>query len=282
MKDFFSSVFFKIIIALFIICVGAFTYTLTFSGSATPVTSISGILLTPFQNIITSVTGFFDDIKQQNFEYDELVLENQQLKNELKQAESDLRKAEYSINENESLKAILGIQQTSPSFEFEIAEVIGKSSTNLNNILTIDKGTNVGLELNSAVITEDGLVGYISRVSYNNAQITTVLDPSLQVGSISSSTREVGISEGNLEFLEDDLLKLSYLDKNTNIKIGDTIETSGIGGLYPKGIMIGTVTSVLIENHGISKYAVIEPSVDLSTLDHVYIIKSFETVAYEN
>lgn len=262
------------------ICLGAFTYTWSVVGSETLATSISSIFLSPFQNISNSITLYFDGIYQKNFEYETLVSENTELKTKLSQIEDDLRIAEFYIEENEHLKSILGIKLKNTDYEFEIAEIIGRNLNTINGVLTINKGSNVGIELNDTVITNDGLVGYISRVSYNNAQITTILDPSWQIGVLTSSSREIGIAEGSLELLNDGYVKLSYLDKNTQVKIGDTIETSGIGGIYPSGVLIGLVVSVATEDHGVSKYAKVKPFVDINALSQVYIIKNFEGEGY--
>ena len=95
------------------------------------------------------------------------------------------------------------------------------------------------------------------------------------MGAVVSRTREVVVAEGSFELAGDGLLRLSYLQNDSDVLVGDTVETSGYGGIFPKGLLIGTITEVLPESHGISTYAKIQPAVDLTALKKVYIVKSF-------
>ena len=97
----------------------------------------------------------------------------------------------------------------------------------------------------------------------------------MQAGALLTRTRETAIAEGDYSLLGEGKLRLSYLSKDTDIVIGDTIETSGRGGVFPKGIMIGTVESILVEEDGMSNYAVLRPFVNVETVTHVFIIKDF-------
>ena len=142
-------------------------------------------------------------------------------------------------------------------------------------MLSIDKGDNAGIEEGDLIITAEGMVGYVSAVSMNYSEVTTVLDPEMQAGALLTRTRETAIAEGDYSLLGEGKLRLSYLSKDTDIVIGDTVETSGRGGVFPKGIMIGTVESFLVEEDGMSNYAVLRPFVDVETITHVFIIKDF-------
>lgn len=118
-------------------------------------------------------------------------------------------------------------------------------------------------------------MGYVSTVGLNFCEVKPVTDLSLKVGAVVSRTREVVVAEGSFDLAEEGLLRLSYLKNDSDVLVGDTVETSGYGGVFPKGLLIGTITEVLPESHGISTYAKIRPAVDLSALKKVYIIKSF-------
>ena len=97
----------------------------------------------------------------------------------------------------------------------------------------------------------------------------------MQCGALITRTRETAIAEGNYDLMAEGALRLSYLTENSTVVIGDTVETSGRGGLFPKGVMIGTVESVLPEENGISYYAVIKPFVDVETVSSVSIVTAF-------
>ena len=112
-------------------------------------------------------------------------------------------------------------------------------------------------------------------MEYNSCQVKPITDVSVKMGAVVSRTREVVVAEGSFELAGDGLLRLSYLQNDSDVLVGDTVETSGYGGIFPKGLLIGTITEVLPESHGISTYAKIQPAVDLTALKKVYIVKSF-------
>lgn len=274
MRKFLDSKFFKFLIALSIICIGAATYTFSFNSN-TPAVSFSGMLFAPVENVFTNISIYFSNIYTKSFEIEQIIDENTQMHSLISKLESEIRSLENYKQENSELKTMLGIKTLNPTFDFELCEVVGRNISSTSSVLTLDKGENAGIEVNDCVITDDGLVGYITRVGPNYSQLITVLDPSLAIGSIADRSRQIGVCEGSLSLLIEEHLKLSYLDKNADILVGDTIETSGVSGIYPKGILIGEVVEISVEDHGSSQYAKISPSVDVNKITSVYVIKSF-------
>ena len=128
------------------------------------------------------------------------------------------------------------------------------------------------------MVTQEGLVGYVSAVGVNYAQVVGIIDMTSKVAAMISRTRETVVAEGSFELLDEGLMRVSYLKNDSDVRQGDLVETSGYGGIYPKGLLIGRVLEVLPESHGISSYAIIEPVVDFSTLTHVFVVKDYEVV----
>lgn len=275
MRDFFSSLFFKIVLSAFVICLGAAVYTFAFAGTSTPITNITGAILTPLQASFSNISLFLSNVYTKSFEFDEVLAENEELKAKIDELERLALQYDYALYENDHLKAILNISQVNQEFAFELCEVVGRDFSNTQSILTLDKGTNAGISINDCVITSAGLVGYVTRVGVNYCQVTTVIDPNFTIGGIVSRSREVGVCDSNLELFLNKKLKISYLDKHSDIEIDDVIETSGVTGSSPKGLLVGTVRDIFIETNGISKSATIEPFVDVSDINQVYIIKDF-------
>ena len=170
------------------------------------------------------------------------------------------------------------MKQRDQSLTFESAEVIARGNDNMTATFTLDKGSLSGIAVDQCVITVDGMVGYISEVGTNWSIVTTVIDTGMEASAIASRTRDVASAEGNFELMKQGKFKLSYLEKDAQLVRGDTVETSGFGGLFPKGIILGRVEEVKSESHGITKYAVLTPAVDLSHVNHVLVIKSFTAV----
>ena len=264
-----------IILLVLVVCFGSVIYT-SVSGSSSPITVAVGTVATPVQKAITWVADRFVGLYNFIFRYQDALDENGQLKEEIRDLEQQLRDAQYAVDENESLRQMLEIKERNRDFQFAIAEVVARSAGNWSYTLSLDKGSAAGIEVDDCVITEDGMVGYVSEVGPNYAEVTTVLDPAMQAGAIVTRTREVAVAEGDFDLMEDETLKLAYLTRDAEAIIGDTVETSGTGGIFPKGLLIGTIESIQPEDHGMSNYAVIEPAVDISAVKRVYVITDFD------
>ena len=221
------------------------------------------------------MSGGFKSVHDHWFEYDEVVAENDKLKQELYDTQQKLRDAQKAKQENIQFRAALGMKERGRDFVFESAEIIGKSTENWTTTFTIDKGTLSGVALDNCVITDAGMVGFVSEVGTTWATVTAITDTTMEASAIVSRTREVASAEGDFDLMKQGLLKLSYLERDSKVIKGDTVEISGMGGLFPKGIILGTVEEVKNETHGISKYAIIRPAVDLNEVSQVLVIKSF-------
>ncbi|MBQ8144287.1 MAG: rod shape-determining protein MreC [Butyricicoccus sp.] len=257
-----------------LLCLGAAVYSGATGGSALR-TRVLGMVLTPVQQGVSWVSGKIDSVIGYFNDYEALEAENELLHHRVAELEQQLRDSAVALEENERLRELVGIAQRSRDFEYDIAEVISHNPGEWSSVLSIDKGDNAGIEEGDLIITAEGMVGYVSAVSMNYSEVTTVLDPEMQAGALLTRTRETAIAEGDYSLLGEGKLRLSYLSKDTDIVIGDTVETSGRGGVFPKGIMIGTVESILVEEDGMSNYAVLRPFVDVETITHVFIIKDF-------
>lgn len=275
MRNFLNSRAFGIMILILLLCVGIILYT-SASGGAGPVSVAVKTAVAPLQKGFSRLTGGMSHGISYFTEFDALQAENDRLNKELREAQQQLRDAQIALDENERLRTLAGIKARNRSFEFEVAEVIARSAGDWQSTLTLDKGSSNDIEENDLVITDDGMVGYVSLAEPNYCEVTTVIDTEMKAGALITRTREVAVAEGDYTLLDSGALRLSYLSQDADIVIGDTVETSGRGGLFPKGIMIGTVEQILPEEHGMSNYAVVRPFVDVRAVSHVFIIKSFE------
>lgn len=276
MRDIFEQKWVTILLASVLLCLVATIWSALSPSHADPVTNLINVLLTPIQDGVTKISDGVQSVVDHYTKYDELEEENLKLRQDLADTRGALRDADQAIQENEQLRAALGMKAKSRSYEFESAEIIARSNETWSRTFTIDKGTLAGVQVDNCVVTVDGLVGYVSEVGTNWAMVTTIVDTGSQISAIASRTREVATAEGSFELMGQNCLKLTYLDKETKVVQGDTVETAGFGGLFPKGLVIGSVGEVKLENHGASKYAIITPAVDIQKITQVLVIKSFE------
>ncbi len=241
------------------------------SGSSIFENAVSNIVM-PIQNGLTYLKNqlsgndvFFADINNLKTENEELSEKNSEL-------EQSLRELENIRTENETLKEYLGLTEKYSEYKTIPGYVINKDISNYSDIIVINIGSDDGVEENMTVIADEGLVGYIISVTPDTAKVQTIIDPATSISAALSTTKDSLICKGTLE--EDSILKATYIPTNANIIQGDAVETSGLGGIYPKGIRIGTVKKVTNTDNLIDRYATVETAVDFEKLDTVLVINN--------
>ncbi len=233
------------------------------------------VIITPVQGLLTKAGGGVSDFFGYFSNVDKLKDEISRLEKENKELESELNKSEISIRENEELRKLLGLKESYPELELESAEIVARDPINWYNTFTIDKGAVHGVAINQAVISVDkALVGRICEVGTTWSKVMTINDPGHAAGAEVVRSGEYGIVEGDSALAVDGNCRLSFVSKNANIIVGDKIVTSGLGGVYPKGLSVGKVLEIRPDVQGISQYAVISPDAKIEELKAVFIIKN--------
>lgn len=271
MRNIFTTRLLTVILLIAAVCLGLAAYTGA-TGQNSPVSTAVGTVLSPLQKGVSVVTNKVGHLVDHFQNYDEMETENKQLREKVAQLEQQVRDAQVALDENERLRVLTGLVEANPTFHYDMAEVIARSPGQWATTISIDKGSLAGVSENDLVVTAEGMVGYVSMVAPTYSKVTTVLDTNMHAGALVTRTRESGIAQGDYELMGSGMLRLSYLGKDSDVVIGDTVQTSGEGGIFPKGIMIGTVERVMIEENGMDNYAVIRPFVDPATVTDVYVI----------
>lgn len=274
MRFFFRSRQFKILITVVAVIVSVSVATVVISGFVAPQNNIVGSLLTPIQQAITSVSNTINNFNQKLSSNNKLMLENQQLKEQIADLTEDLMDYEESKKENDFYKDYLEIKDANKDFQFENAMLVSKDSKDPYGSFTINKGSLNGISQHDPVITGEGLVGYISEVGLSYAKVTTIFDPELSLGAYDKRTRDVGAVSGTLSLADKGCTKFYNLTRNCTVTVGDYIVSSG-GGIFPEGLIIGTVHSVNQEKQNTSLYAVVKPTVDFEDLSDMMVITYF-------
>ena len=161
----------------------------------------------------------------------------------------------------------------------EPAKVISWTSSNWSNSFNISKGTSSDIAVGDSVITEYGvLVGQVVEVGTGWATVRTVIDINTNIGAFVSENGSAGMMVGDFALMQEGSAKMTYLADGAQIFTGDTVMTSGAGGAFPQGLVIGTISSVQTEAGGQVEYGIIKPGCDLNALVQVYVVKEFEVV----
>ena len=279
MKDFFRHNGGLVLLVAILLAVATALGSVLLGGSSNPVSNAWGVITSPIRGGVNSFLTWVEDRYDYAFRYEELKEENQRLKEVNAQLQKDAREGQAAAQENERLRDLLGLAQKRSDFQMESANVSSYGSSNWESTLTLSKGTNCGIEVGDCVITSTGaLVGVVSEVGYNFCSVATVVDAGLEMGGLISRTSAAGILEGDFSLMEENRLKLSYLPEDTDFIAGDEVVTSGMGGTYPSGLLVGYVEEVRNDPSGMTRYAVIAPAAELNKLIEVFVIKDFDVI----
>ena len=231
---------------------------------------IFNFFVMPIQNGLTSLknkmagnSAFFTDINN-------LKEENTKLKEENAKLQADLREFEMVKSENETLKEYANLKDKYSNLTTIPAYVINKDVSNYSKTIIINVGQKDGVKVNMPVISGNGLVGHIISVTDSNAKVQTIVDTSSNISCCLTTSRDTIVVKGTLE--AESQLKATFIPTEATIMEGDTVETSGLGGIYPKGILIGTVKKVVNTKNVIDRYALIGTAVNFSKLETVLVI----------
>ena len=230
-------------------------------------------VLSPIQSFSVKASNSIIDFFERVFSSTDLDKENEQLKVQLAQYEIIENELNTLREENERLKGLLNYTDITQNYTYVTARVIGKSQGVWFSEFTVNAGRNDGVIENQAVVNSKGLVGRVSSVSANTCKVTSIIDSTSDVSVMVERTRDYGFARGILNVDKNEKLELYYLPSGYDLVPGDNILTSGIGGIFPKGIAIGTVTEVSRANEDTEdRNAIIQPAVDFLRLEEVMIV----------
>ena len=230
-----------------------------------------GMLVIPIQNGLTYLKNWMSGNNSFFTNVDTLQEENQKLKQQNRELEKQLRELEIIKSENTTLKEYVNLKDKYTDYESVPAYIINKDISNYSDIMIINVGTKDGVQVNMPVISEQGLVGHVISVTETTAKVQTIIDTASTISCVISTSRDMMIARGTLQ--DNSTLKVTYIPTEASVLEGDKIETSGLGGIYPKGIYIGTIKKVENTQNIADRYAIIQTAVDFSKLETVLVIK---------
>ena len=241
--------------------------------------NVTGVLISPVQKVVSSAVNWFETIYNRLYDYDNIRAENESLRAQLADAQRSAREGIEASEENERLRVLLDLRSKHSDYVFESAKVVLWSSSNWAHSFTISKGSDSGIEKGDPVVTEYGaVVGQITELGTNWATVSTVIDVDMSLGAFVGSTGTSGIVLGEYALMKEHQAKLTYLADGAQIYVGDEVLTSGAGGAFPQGLVIGRITAVQTEAGGQVLYGLVEPECPFESLVQVYVIKDFEVV----
>lgn len=260
-------------ILIVVICLSVIAIIITSLSKTSIFSSALGFITTPLQNISTQFSNSaFGEMKES---YQELSDKNSEL--EQKSSELLQHKSEYYElkRENEQYKNMLGLKEQNTDYEFASASVIGRDPAELYFGLTINQGSLDGISLYDPVITDRGLVGYISEVYSSYSKVTTILSPDANVSAIDQVSLVTGILNGNISSSDNKMAYMKYVSEQDNVSFGDIIVTSGLGGVYPDNLLIGEVDTISRQENSVDLVVTVKPYEDIENVMNVFVITNF-------
>ena len=276
MKDFFDTWKFKILVAVAVFLVGIMAYAGANGRLTAAPQELLGVILTPFQKAAAVVSGGVGAVWEKYTSIDEVMEQNEQLEAENAELRQQMVDYDRIKAENDAYKALARIQDTNSEASYVSAFVIGRDPLDEFGGFTLDQGSTDGVAVNDAIISDRGyLLGVVVEVDATSCKVMTILHPSFNAAGVISRTRENGIITGSADYAADGQCVLTNLDRATEARKGDQVITTGLGGVFPANLLVGTVQEVVPEQSGKSSSAVILPGADPRTVKHVFIITEY-------
>ena len=276
MKDFFDTWKFKILVAVAVFLVGIMAYAGANGRLTAAPQELLSVILTPVQRVTAALSGGVGSLWEKYATIDEVMDKNNQLEAENAELRQQMVDYDRIKAENEAYKALANIQDTNNEATYVSGFVIGRDPLDEFGGFTLNKGTADGVEANDTVISDKGyLVGIVVEADATSCKVMTILHPSFNAAGVVSRTRENGILNGNTDYAGDGLCTLTNLERSCETQMGDQVITTGLGGVFPPDLLVGTVQQVVPEASGKSSVAVIRPGTDPRTVKHVFIITDY-------
>lgn len=232
--------------------------------------AVSGLFL-PLFGITGAAQQTADKAANALIPRSELARQNEQLLREVQQLRAQAVQSEQTAIENERLRRLVGWQQKAP-WNLKLANVVLRDPANWWRTIQIDLGARDGIRENLPVLTMDGLVGRVSSVSHTRSQVVLLGDPNCRVSAlVQNAAGDTGIiAAGGL--FDGSFIELSHLSRHAEFKPGQNVVTSGLGGVFPKGIPVGKIVDTRQGGYGLYVEAQVKLAANLGALEEVWVM----------
>lgn len=263
-----------ILLILTSVCIAALLLSFTLGINGGPLNTVAGYVFVPMQKGINTVGSWITDKSDHLKKLSDVMKENDELKQQVDSLTTELNTIKLEQYELENLRELLNLDQKYPSYDKVAANVIGKDGGNWFTNFTIDKGADDGIEENMNVIAGSGLVGIVTDVGPNYAKVSTIINDTMKVSGMVTSTSDNLIVNGSLQNMNENMvIEFSNLnDKDNKVTIGDPVVTSYVSDQYQQGILIGYISTLEMDANNLTKSGTITPAVDFEHIEEVLVI----------
>lgn len=276
MRNFLKSTSFKILLTTAVVLLACIVAGATLTSGTSPLTAAVGTVFAPLENGCAYIAEKFRDFSGGFIAADSYKDRVAELEQQVAAYQSKLVDYEKLQKQVESYEKFLGVKEKNPDFQFAAGTVIGRDAADVFGAFTLNCGSSDGVSVYDPVISGEYLIGLVSEVTPTTCTVLSIYDPKVNAAAYEIRTGETGYTETTAKLGVQGQVKLTGLSRQTAVAAGGIVCTSGVGGVYPRGLIIGTVASVAQEEGDISYYALITPEVAVSDVQDAFVITDFE------
>lgn len=281
MKNFFKSVKAKVMLCILSALLLGVLFACVTDSAVSPFTSAAGVVYAPFQKIATYIAEKTADWKSSFASASVYKDEIAELESEALVYKEQLVDYERTKQKLNAYEEFLQVREANPDYQFCAATVVTRNTADVYDSFTLDKGSAHGISVNDPVIYGNNIVGLVKEVGLTTCVVKTILDPTLNISVYEIKSRENGYSNTTAALSYDGQCRMSGLSENTAVAPGGIVCTSGLGGIFPRDLTVGTITAVKSEQTDLSVYGIIEPAVDVRSVNDVFVITAFAKMTEE-
>lgn len=281
MRSFFKSNKFKAALCILASLLAGVLLSAFLNSGSSPLTSVASVIYTPFQKIATHIAEKTENIKGSFASSSSYKAKVEELESAVIDYSDKLVDYERTKQKLASYEEFLKVREANPDYDFVSATIVSRNTADAYDSFTINVGTTDGVKVNSPVIYGNNVVGIVKQAGLTASVVKTILDPSVNISVYEIKSRENGYSNTNAALSYDGLCRISGLTRDTAVAAGGIVCTSGLGGIFPRDLVVGTVTQIKNEESDVSLYGIIRPNVDVRALNDVFVITGFAPLEAE-
>ena len=276
MRNFLRSTSFKILLTVAVVLLAGAIAAAALASGTSPLTSAVGTVFSPLSDAAAYISEKFDNFKGGFISSRSYMDRVEELEEQVADYQSKLVDYEKLQKQVEAYEKFLGVKEKNPDFQFVAGTVIGRDAADVFGSSVLNCGSADGVAVGDPVISGEYLIGIVNETSPTSCTVLSVCDPKFSAAAYEIRTGEAGYTQTTTKLGVQGVLKLSGLERDTAVAEGGIVCTSGVGGVFPRGLIIGTVTTVQKEEGDISYYAEVKPEIEISEVQDAFVITDFE------
>lgn len=276
MIRFLKSTAFKIFAVIAAALLAGSVFAVASRGGSSPLTSVTGFVFGPLSRLSSHIAAEFTNLPISFKSSSELLKENEALQKKIDSLTEQLVDYEQARHKNEFYQQFLGIKEEHSDYVFAEAAIIGRNAADNLGSFTLNKGSLSDISVNDPVIYGKYLVGVVASVTPTQCTVNTILNPKVNVSAYEVRTRDLGFVTSTVALAQEGHCHMPGLSTSTAVTAGGIVCTSGVGGIFPRDLIIGNIVDIVDGTVDISASAIIEPGIDFSEITDVFIITEFD------